>query len=118
MMHPISMVNTVGMVKAVGDSVSESIGMVNTIGDPIGKPISMVNVIAILKGLGLLQDLREPLTLGVCMEPEVKEQDKEHQAIDGNNVNKDWELVGAFLHEEVLATVDSHHHKLDLRREG
>lgn len=61
-----------------------------------------------------LQYFRQPLALGVGVVPEVKEKEQENQAIQADDVDEDRKLVGAILHEEILADVGGHHNKLDL----
>lgn len=56
----------------------------------------------------------KPLALGVCVIPEVEEQEKKDHAVDGDDVNEDRVLIGAILHEEVLTNVSGDDHKLRL----
>lgn len=60
-----------------------------------------------------LQHFRQPLALGVGVVPEVEKEEQENQAIQANDVDKDGELVGAVLHEEILGDVAGYHDKLD-----
>lgn len=60
-----------------------------------------------------LQYFRQPLAFGVGVVPEVEEETQENQAIEADDVDEDWELVGAILHEEILANMAGHHDKLD-----
>lgn len=60
-----------------------------------------------------LQHFGQPLALGVGVVPEVEEEEQENQAIQGDDVDEDRELVGTVLHEEILADVSGHHNKLD-----
>lgn len=64
-----------------------------------------------------LQYFRQPLAFGVGVVPEVEEETQENQAIEADDVDEDWELVGAILHEEILANMAGHHDKLDLGAE-
>ena len=48
------------------------------------------------------------------MVPEVEEEEQENQAIQANDVDKNGELVGTVLHEEILGDVTGHRNKLDL----
>lgn len=61
-----------------------------------------------------LQHFRQPLALGVGVVPEVEEEEQENQAVQADDVDEDRELVGAVAHEEILADVAGHHHKLNL----
>lgn len=61
-----------------------------------------------------LQYFRQPLAFGVGVVPKVEEEEQENQAVQANDVDKDGELVGAVLHEEILGDVACHHYKLDL----
>lgn len=63
-----------------------------------------------------LQDLRQPLAFGVGVVPEVEEEEQENQAVQGDDVDEDRELVGAIFHEEILGDVAGHHDKLDLEQ--
>lgn len=54
------------------------------------------------------------LALGVRMIPEVEEQEEKDHAIESDDVNEDGVLIGAILHEEVLANVSGDDHKLRL----
>lgn len=99
------------MVKAVCDLVGCAIE--DAVGCLLGDPIGMVNPIAILESLAFLRNLGQPLSLCVCVVPEVEEENQEDQSVETNNVEKNRELVGAVLHEDELTNVDSHHHKLN-----
>lgn len=68
-----------------------------------------------MQPVSILQPFGKPFPFGVGVIPEVQEQQEEHQAIQTNDVDKDWELVWTVLQEEVLANVTSHHHKLNLQ---
>lgn len=76
--------------------------------------ISIHNSVAVVCPCLSLQYFRQPLALGVGVVPEVEEEEQENQAIRADDVDKDRELVGAVLHEEVLGDVAGHHNKLDL----
>lgn len=77
-------------------------------GVSIHKPVTVVFPFLIL------QYLWQPLPLGVGVVPEVKKEKQENQAVRGDDVNKDGELVVAVLHEEILGDVAGHDYKLDL----
>ena len=77
-------------------------------------PRITVNAGIILKSFAILGMLWKPLAFDVSMEVEVEEEEQEHHSIEPNDVQEDGELVGTVLHEEDLADVDGHHHKLDL----
>lgn len=108
------------MVKAVCDpvgcAIKDAVGCL--LGDPVGmvNTIGMVSTVAILESLAVLRNLGQPLSLCVCVVPEVEEENQEDQSVETNNVEKNRELVGAVLHEDELANVDSHHHKLNLEK--
>lgn len=63
-----------------------------------------------------LQHLRQPFALGVGVVPEVEKEKQEDQAVQADDIDKDGELVGTVLHEEILGDVGGHHRKLDLWR--
>lgn len=65
-----------------------------------------------------LENFGKPLALGVRVIPEVEEQGEKEQAIKGNNVYEDGELIGAILHEEVLTNVNGDDDKLRLCTQG
>lgn len=44
---------------------------------------------------------------------EVEEEEQENHAVQADDVDEDGELVGAVLHEEILANVCGYHHKLN-----
>ena len=77
-------------------------------------PRITVNAGVILKSFAILAMLGKPCAFDVSMEVEVEEEEQEHHSIEPNDVQEDGELVGTVLHEEDLANVDGHHHKLDL----
>lgn len=76
--------------------------------------ISIHNSVGVVRPCLSLQYFRQPLALGVGVVPEVEEEEQENQAIRADDVDKDRELVGAVLHEEILGDVAGHHNKLDL----
>ena len=53
----------------------------------------------------VLQDLGQPLALGVGVVPEVHEEEEEDQAVQADDVHEDGELLSAVLHEEILDDV-------------
>lgn len=63
----------------------------------------------------ILKDFGQPLTPSVCMVVKIEEKNQEYQPIQPNDVKEHWELVGAVLHEEKLANMSGHHHKLNLK---
>lgn len=75
--------------------------------------ISVHNSVAVVCPRLILQYFRQPLSLGVGVVPEVEEEEQENQAVRADDVNKDGELVGTVLQEEILADVGGHHNKLD-----
>lgn len=76
--------------------------------------VSIHNSIAVVCPCLILQYFRQPLALGVGVVPEVEEEEQENQAVRADDVDKDGELVGAVLCEEILGDVACHHNKLDL----
>lgn len=60
------------------------------------------------------ENFGKPLALGVCVIPEVEEQEEKDQAVEADDVNEDGVLIGAILHEEVLTNVSGDDHKLRL----
>lgn len=76
--------------------------------------ISIHNSISVVCPCLSLQHFGQPLALGVGVVPEVEEEEQENQAIQGDDVDEDGELVGTVLHEKILADVGGHHNKLDL----
>lgn len=75
--------------------------------------VSIHNSVCVVSPRLSLQHFRQPLALGVGVVPEVEEEEQENQAIQANDVDKDGELVGAVLHEEILGNVAGYHDKLD-----
>lgn len=78
--------------------------------------VSIHNSVAVVCPGLILQHFRQPLALGVGVVPEVEEEEQENQAVGGDYVDKDGEIVGAVLYEEILGDMGRHHHKLDLGR--
>lgn len=76
--------------------------------------ISINNSIGVVCPCLCLENFRKPLALCVSVVPEVEEEAKEDQTIEGNDVDEDRKLIGAILYEEILADVGGNHHKLDL----
>ena len=66
----------------------------------------------------VLQDLGQPLALGVGVVPEVEEEEEEDKAVQADDVHEDGELVRAVLHEEILEDVGGDDYELDLRVDG
>lgn len=77
--------------------------------------VSIHDSIGVVRPCLILQNLWQPLALGVGVVPEVEEKEQENQAVRADDVDKDGELVWAVLHEEVLGDVGGNHDKLDLR---
>lgn len=75
--------------------------------------VSIHNSVAVVCPCLILQHFRQPLALGVGVVPEVEEEEQENQAVGGDYVDKDGEIVGAVLYEEILGDMGRHHHKLD-----
>lgn len=75
--------------------------------------VSVHDSVAVVCPCLILQHFRQPFALGVGVVPEVEEEEQENQAIRGDDVDEDGELVGA-VHEEILGDVARHHNKLDL----
>lgn len=57
----------------------------------------------------------QPLTLGVSTVPKVEKEQQKDAPITHNNVEKDWKLVLAILHEKDLAYVNGDNNKLHLK---
>lgn len=70
--------------------------------------------VAVVFPLLILQYFGQPLALGVGVVPEVEEEEQENKAVCSDDGDKDWELVGAVLQEEILGDVAGHNSKLDL----
>lgn len=58
-----------------------------------------------------------PLTFGVSTVPEMEKEQQKDAPITHNDVQKDWKLVLAILHEKELAYVDGDNNELDLMDE-
>lgn len=100
-----------------GESVVESVRW--TVGGVGSGRLGGPSLIPVTRSIGsVLQDLGETLALGVGVVPEVDEEEEEEQAVQADDVDENGEPVGAVLHEEVLADVRGHQHKLDLRHEN
>lgn len=55
----------------------------------------------------------QPLTFGVSTVPKVEKEQQKDAPITHNDVQKDWKLVLAILHEKELAYVDGDNNELD-----
>lgn len=109
-------------VLVVGGTVAGAVG--GSMGDAIASAILVVFAIllafifgvrssgAVLTLLNVL--LRQPLTLHVCLDPEVGEKNEEEGSIHPDQVEDHGELVVAAVHEVILGCMERHEHKLGL----
>lgn len=67
---------------------------------------------AVLTLLNVL--FRQPLTLHVCLDPEVGEEHEEEGSIHPDEVNDHRELVVAAVHEVILGSMERYQDKLGL----
>lgn len=95
------------MTGTVASAITVTFLVVLAIGDH-GGPIGL----AVEARLGVL--LGQPLSLHVCLVPEVGEEHKEEGAIHPDEVDEQGDLVVTALHEVILGGVKGHHHKLNL----
>lgn len=65
----------------------------------------------------IFRRFRQPLTFGVSTVPKMEKEQQKDARINHNNVQKDWKLVLAILHEKELAYVDGDNDELDLTNE-
>lgn len=61
----------------------------------------------------IFQIFGQPLALGVSTVPKMEKEQQEDAPVGHNDVQKDWILVVAILHEEELTYVDGDNNKLD-----
>lgn len=94
------------MTGTVASAITVTFLVVLAIGDH-GGPIGL----AVEARLGVL--LGQPLSLHVCLVPEVGEEHKEEGAIHPDEVDEQGYLVVTAVHEVILGDVEGHHHKLN-----
>lgn len=81
--------------------------------------VSIVNpghvcvLVALAFAIPVFYSFGQPLTLGVSTVPKVEKEQQEDAPVTHDDVQENWVLIIAVLHEEDLAYVDSDKNKLD-----
>ena len=81
----------------------------------IVNPGSACVLVTLAFAIPVFYSFGQPLTLGVSTVPKVEKEQQEDASVTHDDVQENWVLVIAVLHEEDLAYVDRDKNKLDLR---
>lgn len=68
-------------------------------------------------GDSIFHSFGQPLTFGISTIPKMEKEQQKDASVTHNDVQKDWKLVLAILHEEELAYVDGDNNELHLTDE-
>lgn len=86
---------------------------------PVGDAVAVLMVFAVVVDSCAVRTLliflfRQPLTLHVSLDPEVREEHEEEGSVHPDEVEDHGELVVAAVHEVILGSVERYQDKLDL----